>query len=110
MGKPPPAQATVLTRLVDVKGRPSLYLVLMGLVMIVTGVILTVALFVHRENCDGVSSPNVCEGYTNSLHWTYPIIALGAICFIAAGLSATKFLRHRVRTSDSVSATELDSR
>ena len=78
--------------------------------MIMTGVILTVTLLVHRENCDGVSSPVVCQGYTNSLHLTYPIIALGVICFIAAGLIASKFVRHSDRTNYPISSTELDNR
>lgn len=90
------------------KGRPSLYLVFVGTVMILVGAILTVALFVRRENCDGVSSPVMCQGYTNSLHWTYPIVALGVICFIAAAMFATKCLQHRGRTKDSVSPTEID--
>lgn len=73
--------------------------------MIVTGTILAGAILVHRENCDGVLSPNVCQGYTNSLHWAYPLIALGAICFIAAGLSAANLLR---RKQDSVSPADQD--
>jgi hypothetical protein len=93
----------VLTRLVAMKARPPLYLVFVGSVMILVGVILTVVLLVRREHCDGVSSPVVCQGYTNSLHWTYPVVALGVICFIAAGLFATKFLQHPGQTKDSVS-------
>jgi hypothetical protein len=79
--------------LVAMKGRLSLYLVLAGTAMMVTGTIVTVALLVHRENCDGVLASQVCQGYTNSIHWAYPLIALGVICFIAAGLSAANLLR-----------------
>jgi hypothetical protein len=79
----------VLVRLVAMMERLSLYLVLVGSAMIVTGAIVTVALLVHRANCDGVLASQVCRGYTNSIHWVYPLIALGAVCFIAAGLSAT---------------------
>jgi hypothetical protein len=61
--------------------------------MLVTGIIITVSLLVHRENCDGISPPVVCQGYTNSLHWAYPLIGLGAACFIAAGLSVTNLVR-----------------
>ena len=83
----------VLVMLVAMKGRLSLYLVLAGTAMIVTGTIVTVALLVHRGNCDGVLASQVCQGYTNSIHWAYPVIALGVLCFIAAGLSATNLLR-----------------
>ena len=79
--------------LVAMKGQLSLYLVLAGTAMIVTGTIVTVALLVHRENCDGVLGSRVCQGYTNSIHWAYPLVALGVICFIAAGLSAANLLR-----------------
>ncbi len=75
--------------------------------MMATGIIATVALFVYRENCDAASDPTVCQGYTNSVHWAYPLIALGAICFIAAALSATSFQR-RGRKNGSVGPTDED--
>ena len=79
------------------KERLSLYLVLVGTAMIVTGTIVTVVLLVHWANCDGVlASSDVCQGYTNNIHWAYPLIALGAICFIAAGLFTTN--QERLRT------------
>jgi hypothetical protein len=77
------------------KGRLTLYLVLAGTTMLLIGVITTVALIINRANCDGVSTASVCQGYTNSLHWVYPVIALGAICFIAAGLSVAKLHRQK---------------
>ena len=78
------------------KERLSLYLVLVGTAMIVTGTIVTVVLLVHWANCDGVlASSHVCQGYTNNIHWAYPLIALGAICFIAAGLFTTHQERPR---------------
>ena len=79
----------------------------MATVMTVTGVILTVGLLVRSEDCDGVSAPDVCQGYTNSLHWTYPIIALGVVCFIAAGLFAAKLLQRRGWGDDSVNSTDV---
>jgi hypothetical protein len=85
------------------KGRPSFYLVLAGTAILVTGVIVTISLLVHRENCDGVSSPIVCQGYTNSLHWAYPLIGLGAVCFIAAGLSVTNLAHRTGRKNGGVS-------
>jgi hypothetical protein len=96
----------VVTRLVEVKGRFSLCLVLMGTVTIVTGVIIAVALLVRRGDCDGLSSPTVCRGYTNSLHWAFPLVALGAICFFTAGLSATDFVQRRGRKSGSEGPTD----
>jgi hypothetical protein len=55
-----------------------------------------------------VSPPLICKGYTNSLHWAYPVIGLGVACLIAAGLSASKLFRRRGRTcgADSLNAPE----
>jgi hypothetical protein len=38
---------------------------------------------------------SVCLGYTNSIHWALPIVAIGVICFIAAGVSAASLGRRR---------------
>ena len=87
--------------------RLPLYLALAGTAMVVVGVILTVALLVNYENCDGISPSTVCQGYTNSLHWTFPVIVLGAVCFIAAGLSATNLVQRHGRKSGAASPTPL---
>jgi hypothetical protein len=92
-------------RLFTMKRRLPLYLVLAGTTMLVVGTILTVALLIRRENCDGVSPSIVCQGYTNSLHWAYPIIVLGAVCFIAAGLSATNLVQRHGQKGSSVRPT-----
>jgi hypothetical protein len=81
-----------------VKGRLTLSLVLVGTAMLLIGVIAIVALLIDRVNCDGVSPATVCQGYTNSIHWAYPVIALGAACFIAAGLTVAKLGSGRRRT------------
>ena len=78
------------------KGRLPLYLTLIGTVAVLSGIGITVALLVQRVNCDSGTSPRtVCLGYTNSMHWAYPIVAIGMICFIAAGVSAARLGRSR---------------
>ena len=78
------------------KGRLPLYLALAGTVAVLSGIGITVALLVRRVNCDGGTSPmTVCLGYTNSIHWVYPIVAIGVICFIAAAVSAARLGRRR---------------
>jgi hypothetical protein len=77
--------------------RLPLFLVLAGTVTLVIGIIITVTLFLRRDNCDGISPSTVCQGYTTSIHWAYPIIVIGAGCFIAAGLSATNLVQRRKR-------------
>jgi hypothetical protein len=86
------------------KGRLPLFLVLAGTVTVLAGTILTVILLVRRDNCDGVASG--CQGYTNSIHWTFPLVLLGAGCFIAAGLSAATLARRRQRRDTSVEKQE----
>ena len=56
--------------------RLPLYLVLAGTVTVLAGSILTVILLVRRNGCDGVETG--CQGYTNSIHWTFPLILLGS--------------------------------
>ena len=78
------------------KGRLPLYLALAGTVAVLSGIGITVALLVQRVNCDSGTSPmTVCLGYTNSIHWVYPIVAIGVICFIAAGVSSARLGRRR---------------
>lgn len=78
------------------KGQLPLYLALTGTVAVLSGVGITLALLVQRVSCDGGTSPmSACLGYTNSIHWAYPIVAIGVICFIAAGLSAARLGRRR---------------
>jgi hypothetical protein len=78
------------------KGRLPLYLAVTGTVAVLTGIGITVAMLVQRVNCDSGTSPmTVCLGYTNRIHWAYPILAIGVICFIAAGVSATRLGRRR---------------
>lgn len=79
------------------KGRLPLSLVLTGSVAVLSGFGITAALLVQRANCDnsGTSPMMVCLGYTNSIHWAYPIVAIGVICFIAAGVSAARLGRRR---------------
>jgi len=78
------------------KGRLALYLALTGTVAVLSGFGITAALLVQRVNCDSGTSPmTVCLGYTNSIHWAYPIAAIGVICFIAAGVSAARLGRRR---------------
>ncbi len=89
------------------KGRLSLYLVLAGTALIVSGTVTSAARLVHGANSDGVLDSHVSQGYSNSIHWGYPLIALGTICFIAAGLTATNFLRRR---KDSGSPADQDGR
>jgi hypothetical protein len=83
------------------KERLPLSLVIAGSVLVVTGTVLTVILIVHRDDCDGVSASAGCQGYTNSIHWTFPLILLGAAFFIAAGLSATNLVQRRHRKNES---------
>jgi hypothetical protein len=78
------------------KGRLPLYLALTGTVAVLTGMGITMALLVQRVNCDNSGSPmTVCLGYTNSIHWAYPIGAIGVICFMVAGVSASTPVRRR---------------
>jgi hypothetical protein len=63
--------------------------------MIVTGTIVTAVLLVHRAHCDDVLASRVCQGYTNSIHRAYLLIAFRMICFIAAGPAATNFRRRK---------------
>lgn len=78
------------------KDRLPLYLALTGTVAVLSGIGITVALIVQRVNCDSGASPmSVCLGYTNSIHWALPIVAIGVICFIAAGVSAASLGRRR---------------
>lgn len=84
------------TNLRDMKGRLPLYLALTGTVAVLSGIGITVALLVQRVNCDSGTSPmTVCLGYTNSINWAYPIVAIGVICFIAAGVSAARLGRRQ---------------
>jgi hypothetical protein len=73
--------------------RLPLCLVLAGTVTVLTGSIVTVILLVRRDGCDGVATG--CQGYTNSIHWTVPLILLGVVCFVGAGLAATALGRGR---------------
>jgi hypothetical protein len=77
------------------KERLPLCFVVAGTVAVLAGSITTVMLLVRRNNCDGVATG--CQGYTNSIHWTFPLVLLGAACFIAAGLTATGLGRRRRR-------------
>ena len=78
------------------KGRLPLSLALTGTVAVLSGIGITVALIVQRVNCDSGASPlTVCLGYTNSIHWALPVIAIGVICFIAAVVSAARLGRRR---------------
>ncbi len=78
------------------KGRLPLYLALTGTVAVLSGFGITTALLVQRVNCDSGTSPmTVCLGYTNSIHWAFPIVTIGVICFIAAGVCAARLGRHR---------------
>jgi hypothetical protein len=84
------------TSLRDMKGRLPLYLALTGTVAVLSGFSITVALLVLRVNCDSGTSPmRVCLGYTNKIHWAYPIAAIGVTCFIAAGVSGAWLGRRR---------------
>ena len=70
------------------KRRLPLYLAMTGAVAVMSGIGITVVLLVERVNCDSGTSPmTVCLGYTNSIHWAYPIVAIGVICFVAVGVS-----------------------
>jgi len=83
------------------KGRLPLYLALAGTVAVLTGIGITLALLVQRVNCDSGTSPvTVCLGYTNSIHWAFPIVGIGVICFIAAGLSASTRQGRRGRADE----------
>jgi hypothetical protein len=75
-----------------VKQRELLYLVLLGTVMVVTGVGITMALLINRGDCSGVTSLTVCEDYTSSIHWAIPVFAIGALCFVAAGLLTVRLM------------------
>jgi hypothetical protein len=75
------------------KRRLPFYLSLAGTALLLGGVAAVRALSVHYESCNGDLPNVVCQGYVNTLHWTYPVIALGALCFIAAGLFSSKLLR-----------------
>ncbi|MFZ0250392.1 MAG: hypothetical protein WAL61_10650 [Acidimicrobiales bacterium] len=86
--------------------RLPLCLVLAGTLTVLAGSIITVMLLVRRDGCDGVATG--CQGYTNSIHWTFPLILLGAVCFVAAGLSATTLGRGRHRGVPRDEATERD--
>jgi hypothetical protein len=79
------------------KGRLPLYLVLAQTVALLTGLGITVALLVQRVNCDdgGVPPMAACLGYTNSIHWAYPVVAIGVICFVGAGVSVARGLARR---------------
>lgn len=79
------------------KVRLPLYLAVTGTVAVLSGTGITAALLIQRVNCDniGTSPMTVCLGYTNSIHWAYPIVAIGVICFIAAGMSAARLGRRR---------------
>lgn len=89
-----PVTSFRLTSLRCMKGRLPLDLALIGTVAVLTGMGITMALLVQRVNCDNSGSPmTVCLGYTNSIHWAYPIIAIGVVCFIAAGVSASTPVR-----------------
>jgi hypothetical protein len=75
-----------------VKRRGLLYLVLTGTVMVVTGVVITMALLINRGDCSGVTPLAVCEDYTSSIHWAIPFFAVGAFCFVAAGLLTVRLM------------------
>jgi hypothetical protein len=77
------------------KGRLPLCLAVIGTVATVGGISITVALLVQRVNCDETSPMTVCLRYTNNLRWAYPIVAIGVICFIAAGVSAARLGRQQ---------------
>ena len=70
------------------RGRLSLYLALVGTLGVLSGLGITAGLLVQRVNCEMTSPTALCEGYTNSIRWAYPIAAVGAVCFIAAVVSA----------------------
>jgi hypothetical protein len=61
--------------------------------LVVTGIIVTTVLVVRRDDCNGVSSRSVCQGYTTGIHWAYSLIVIGAAFFIAAALAATKLVQ-----------------
>jgi hypothetical protein len=84
------------------RGRLPLALVLAGVVLMATGTIITVTLLVRRDNCGGVDATTDCQGYTNTIHWTFPLILLGAACIVAAGLSATNLVQRHRRRGDRV--------
>ena len=78
------------------KGRLPLYLAVTGTVAVLSGFGIAAAMLVQRVNCDSGTAPMlVCLGYTNSIQWTYPIVAIGVGCFIAAGVSAARLSRRR---------------
>jgi hypothetical protein len=87
------------TSLPAVKGRGTLCLAIAGTVAVLLAMATTAALLVQRVNCDNGGSPvSICLRYTNSLHWVYPIAAVGVTCFIASSLSTTtRRRRHRNR-------------
>ena len=59
------------------KGRLPPYLAMTGTVAVLSGIGITVALLVQRVHGDSGTSPmTVCLGYTNSIHWAYPIVAI----------------------------------
>jgi len=80
--------------------RLPLYLVLAGTMTLVIGIVVTVTLVIRRDNCNGISPSDVCQGYTTGIHWANPIIVVGAGCFVAAGLSATNLVQLRQRDGD----------
>jgi hypothetical protein len=82
------------------RGRLPLYLVLVGTLITVAGIVLTVGLVIRRDDCNGYSPPAVCQGYTSSIHWAYPLILVGAACFVCAALSATNLVQRRDRGGD----------
>ena len=78
------------------KRRLPFYLALAGTVAVMSGIGIAVARLVQRVNCDSGSSPmTVCLGYTNSIHWAYPIVAIGVVCFIGAAVTAARLSRRR---------------
>ena len=71
-----------------------------------TGIIITVALVIHRDDSDGLQPDSVYQGYTTGIHWAYPVIMVGAALLIAAGLSATDLVQRRRHDGDPVTRQE----
>ncbi len=79
-------------------------LCLAGGATLVIGIALTVALVVLRGRCtsDALSSQGdvtlasaSCQGYTPAIDWSYLLLGLGALLFVAAALSGTNVVQKR---------------
>jgi hypothetical protein len=79
-------------------------LYLAGGATLLMGIGFTVTLVVLRDRCTSnavASLGNVtlastsCQGYTPTIHWSYLLVALGAVLFVAAALSGTNLVQKR---------------